>query len=80
MSSVMMQPQPMRLIRNESSVSTISPFILIFSLKAIFSRSMIKTNIPWGQAISKPMWFRSFIVKEVLKNGAYRLVDFEEIP
>jgi hypothetical protein len=26
----------------------------------------------------KPMWFRPFIVKEVLNKGAYRLVDFEE--
>jgi hypothetical protein len=25
----------------------------------------------------KPMWFRPFIIKEVLKKGAYRLVDFE---
>ena len=25
----------------------------------------------------KPMWFRPFIVKEVLKKGAYCLVDFE---
>jgi hypothetical protein len=23
------------------------------------------------------MWFRPFIVKEVLKKGAYHLVDFE---
>jgi hypothetical protein len=23
------------------------------------------------------MWFRPFIVKEVLKKGAYRLVEFE---
>jgi hypothetical protein len=23
------------------------------------------------------MWFRPFIVKEVLEKGAYRLVDFE---
>jgi hypothetical protein len=26
----------------------------------------------------KPMWFEPFIIKEVLKKGAYRLVDFEE--
>jgi hypothetical protein len=38
---------------------------------------MIKTRIPWGQGKFKPMWFRPFIVKEVLKKGAYRLVDFE---
>jgi hypothetical protein len=28
----------------------------------------------------KPMWFRPFIMKEVLKKGAYRLVDFEGNP
>jgi hypothetical protein len=27
----------------------------------------------------KPMWFRPFIVKEVLKKGAYRLVDLREM-
>jgi hypothetical protein len=25
----------------------------------------------------KPMWFRPFIVKEVLKKGTYRLDDFK---
>jgi hypothetical protein len=25
----------------------------------------------------KPMWFEPFIIKEILKKGAYRLVDFE---
>jgi hypothetical protein len=25
----------------------------------------------------KPMWFRPFIIKEVLKKGTYCLVDFE---
>jgi hypothetical protein len=25
----------------------------------------------------KPMWFRTFIIKEVLKKGTYHLVDFE---
>jgi hypothetical protein len=30
-----------------------------------------------GAGKFKPMWFRPFIIKEVLKKGAYRLVDFE---
>jgi hypothetical protein len=25
----------------------------------------------------KPMWFRPFIVREILKKGSYHLVDFE---
>ena len=37
MRSTLMQPQPMRLISNESSVNMIGPFILIFSPKAILS-------------------------------------------
>jgi hypothetical protein len=32
---------------------------------------------PLGAGKFKPMWFRPFIIKEVLKKGAYRLVDFE---
>jgi hypothetical protein len=32
---------------------------------------------PLGAGKFKPMWFRPFIVKEVLKKGAYRLVNFE---
>jgi hypothetical protein len=32
---------------------------------------------PLGAGKFKPMWFRPFIVKEVLKKGAYHLVDFE---
>jgi hypothetical protein len=32
---------------------------------------------PLGVGKFKPMWFEPFIIKEVLKNGAYRLVDFE---
>jgi hypothetical protein len=32
---------------------------------------------PLGTGKFKPMWFRPFIMKEVLKNGAYGLVDFE---
>jgi hypothetical protein len=30
-----------------------------------------------GERKLKPMWFGPFIVKEVFKNGSYRLVDFE---
>ena len=32
---------------------------------------------PLGAGKFKPMWFEPFIVKEVLKKGAYHLVDFE---
>jgi hypothetical protein len=32
---------------------------------------------PLGAGKFKPMWFEPFIVKEGLKKGAYRLVDFE---
>ena len=32
---------------------------------------------PLGAGKFKPMWFRPFIVKEVLKKGTYHLVDFE---
>jgi hypothetical protein len=32
---------------------------------------------PLGTGKFKPMWFELFIVKEVLKKGTYRLVDFE---
>jgi hypothetical protein len=32
---------------------------------------------PLGAGKFKPMWFKPFIIKEVLKKGAYRLVDFE---
>jgi hypothetical protein len=32
---------------------------------------------PLGVGKFKPMWFIPFIVKEVLKKGAYHLVDFE---
>jgi hypothetical protein len=32
---------------------------------------------PLGEGKFKSMWFEPFIVKEVLKKGAYRLVDFE---
>jgi hypothetical protein len=30
-----------------------------------------------GAGKFKPMWFGPFIIKEVLKKGAYHLVDFE---
>jgi hypothetical protein len=32
---------------------------------------------PLGAGKFKPMWFRTCIIKEILKKGAYRLVDFE---
>jgi hypothetical protein len=32
---------------------------------------------PLGAGKLKPMWFRLFIVKKVLENGAYQLVDFK---
>jgi hypothetical protein len=32
---------------------------------------------PMGAGKFKLMWFRPFIVKKVLKKGAYRLVEFE---
>jgi hypothetical protein len=32
---------------------------------------------PLGAGKFKPMWLGPFIIKEVLKKGAYRLVDFE---
>jgi hypothetical protein len=32
---------------------------------------------PLGVGKFKPMWFRPFIIKEVLKKGTYRLVEFE---
>ena len=32
---------------------------------------------PLGEGKFKPMWFGPFIIKEILKKGAYRLVDFE---
>jgi hypothetical protein len=35
---------------------------------------------PLGAGKFKPMWFISFIVKEVLKKGAYHLVEFEGNP
>jgi hypothetical protein len=32
---------------------------------------------PLGAGKFKPMWLGPFIIKEVLKKGAYHLVDFE---
>jgi hypothetical protein len=32
---------------------------------------------PLGARKFRPMWFRPFIIKEVLKMGTYHLVDFE---
>jgi hypothetical protein len=36
-----------------------------------------KEKYPFGEGKFKPMWFRPFIVKKVLGNGAYQLVDFK---
>jgi hypothetical protein len=36
-----------------------------------------KDKDPFGASKFKPMWFGPFILKEVLKKGTYRLVDFE---
>jgi hypothetical protein len=33
---------------------------------------------PLGAGKFKPTWFEPFIIKEVLKKGTYRLVEFEE--
>jgi hypothetical protein len=32
---------------------------------------------PLGARKFKPMWFKPFIIKEVLKKGTYHLVEFE---
>jgi hypothetical protein len=37
----------------------------------------VKDKDPLGAKKFKPMWFGPFIIKEVLKKGAYCLVDFE---
>jgi hypothetical protein len=72
-----MQPWLMRLTRKKSSVSMIGPVHpRIFSegdLVLVYDQD----KDPLGAGKFKPMWFRPFIVKEVLKKGAYRLVDFE---
>jgi hypothetical protein len=36
-----------------------------------------KCKYPLGACKFKPMWFGPFIVKKVLENGAYQLVDFK---
>jgi hypothetical protein len=68
---------PTKLIRIGLSVNMIGPFVLGFSLRATLSWFTTKIRTPWGAGKFKPMWFGPFIVKEVLKKGAYRLVDFE---
>jgi hypothetical protein len=77
MSSVETQPWPTRLTNKKLSVSMIGLFALrIFSegdLVLVYDQD----KDPLGAGKFKPMWFRPFIVKEVLKKGAYRLVDFE---
>jgi hypothetical protein len=53
----------------------IGPFFLRFSLKANLSYDQDKD--PLGAGKFKPMWFKTFIMKEVLNKGSYHLVDFE---
>jgi hypothetical protein len=71
------KPWPMRLTNKKLSVSMIGPFCpQIFSegdLVLVYDQD----KDPLGAGKFKPMWFRPFIVKEVLKKGAYHLVDFE---
>jgi hypothetical protein len=63
--------------KHKVKFSMIGPFVLGFSLKATLSWSVTKIRTPLGVGKFKPMWFGPFIIKEVLKKGAYRLVDFE---
>ena len=42
-----------------------------------FILDFIQDKDPLGVGKFKPMWFGPFIIKEVLKKGAYRWVDFE---
>jgi hypothetical protein len=79
MRNVVMQPWLMRLTRKESSVNMIGPV-----RPRIFSEGDLvlvydQDKDPLGAGKFKPMWFRPFIVKEVLKKGAYRLVDLREM-
>jgi hypothetical protein len=67
----------MRLTKIKSSVNMIGLFILEFSLKVALSWSMTKIRNPLEAGKFKPMWFGPFVTKEVLKKGAYRLVEFE---
>jgi hypothetical protein len=77
MNTVVMRPWPMRLIRIGSSVN------MIGSVRPrVFSKGDLvlvydQDKDPLGAGNFKPMWFRPFIVKEVLKKGAYHLVYFE---
>jgi hypothetical protein len=54
MRNIEMQPWPMSLIKNKSSVDMISQSVLEFSLKVILSWSMTKIKILWGQENSNP--------------------------
>jgi hypothetical protein len=77
MNSVAMRLWPTRLINIRSSVNMIGPFSpWIFSegdLVLVYDQD----KDPLGAGKFKPMWFGPFIIKEVLKKGAYHLVDFE---
>jgi hypothetical protein len=77
MRSVVMWPWPMRLTNIRSSVSMIGLFILGFSLEGDLVLVYDQDKDPLGVGKFKPMWFGPFIIKEVLKKGAYHLVDLE---
>jgi hypothetical protein len=77
MRSVAMQPWPTRLKNISSSVNMIGPFILRFFFADDLVLVYDQDKDPVEEGKFKPMWFGPFIVKEVLKKGAYRLVDFE---
>jgi hypothetical protein len=67
----------MRLTSKNLSVSMISPFILRFSLEGNLVLVFDQDKEPLGAFKFKTMWFEPFIMKEVLKKGAYCLVEFE---
>jgi hypothetical protein len=67
----------MRLTNIRSSVNMIGLFILGFFFEGDLVLIYDQNKDPLGAGKFKPMWFKPFIIKEVLKNGAHRLVDFE---
>jgi hypothetical protein len=68
MMNVEMQPWPMRLTNNMSSVNMISRSAIEFSLKVILSWSMTKINIPWGKANSNPCDSDHSLLRKSLKK------------
>jgi hypothetical protein len=77
MSNDTTQPWLMRLISRKSSVIMIDPFILRFSSEGDLVLVFDQDKDPLAVGKFKPMWFRPFIVKEVLNKCTYRLVEFE---